>query len=654
VPVIISILVVLLVQVVPGLVVTGLVPQYTVGFSATSRLAMAVALSNLQLIVVCLVLVTVGVATTTWIVAANALVLVAGLLFLVVRRRADLGAAFRSVLGTRPSWHSVVVVLVFATVAALYVSTAFSGPPARTAGWGYAADVDAILSHGGIPERSVQYGEEVSFAVTKTAGFAWLASLRVLGGMDYLTSLRFLPLVILFTAMVAIWAIFRLFSGRLASALAIYLFFFPMPFGSVLAYKFSALTMESAGIALGFLAIWSMLASDRGGQRRLYGLTAVLLILTGLTHGIAALVTFLFIAAYQLAKLVAHGVNWREVVRGVTLLAVVPGLGILAALRLWSRASGFALSGGDFEFVAGGGDPTSALRRLMSGGSIDSVRAPVTGLDPGPGEQLDLLFRSVIGESSPLRSISQSMPMLILLLVLVLVVLAWFRGPRLMAASVGLFLIGLYASGLAFAARYDLHVYVTNPRRRQFPYAGLAVAALVVFAATWWLRHVEFGRLGVSAGTAALVVVLGWSVVYGVPRWTAPAMANGDIAALEWLRDNAPEDAIVLTNVRSTGSFGLFARHRSLTEGDAPYTFPNRLKAAISVLDSSQEWFADPEIEYLTENDISYVVVSRRPSQAMGGGVYARVDSTKLLRDQPYLVREAKFPRVVIFSVQRP
>lgn len=651
-PAIISIFVVLLAQVVPGLVVSALLPQFTVGLSATSRLALAVALSNLQLIVVWLVLMTAGVATTTWIIAANVLILVAGLLILAVRKHPGLGGAFRSVLGIRPSWESVAVVAVFATVAALYVSGAFSGPPARTAGWGYAADAEAILDHGGIPDRSVQYGADVPFAVTKTAGFAWLASLRALGGMDYLASLRYLPLAILFTAMVAIWAIFRLFSGRLASALAIYLFFFPMPFGPVLTYKFAALTMESAGIALGFLAIWSMLASDRGGQKRMYWLTAALLILTGLTHGVAALVTFLFIAAYQLAKLVSYGVNWREVVRGVTLLAVVPGLGILVALRLWSRASGFALSGGDFQFVAGVGDPTRALRRLMNGGSIDSVPAPDTGLDPAPGEQLELLFGSVIGESSPLHRNAQSMPMLILVLVIVLLALAWFRGPRLMAASVGFFLIGLYAIGLVFAARYDLHVYVTNPRRRQFPYAGLAVAGLVVFAASWWLRRVKVGRMGVLAGTAALVAVLGWSVIYGLPRWTAPAMANGDIAALEWLRDNAPEDAVVLTNVRSTGSFGLFANHRSLTEGDAPYTFPNRLKAAISVLDASQEWFEEPEIEYLTENDISYVVVSRRASHAMGGGVYARVISMRVFNDQPYLAREAKFPRVVIYSVQ--
>jgi hypothetical protein len=396
-----------------------------------------------------------------------------------------------------------------------------------------------------------------------------------------------------------------------------------------------------------------MLASDRGGQKRLYWLTAALLILTGLTHGISALVTFLFVAAYQLAKLVTHGVNWRELGRGLTLLAVVPGLGILAALRLWSRASGFALIGGDFGFLPGGGDPTRALRRLMNGGSIDSVGAPATGLDPGPREQLDLLFGAVIGEGSPLHRSAQSVPMLILLLVVVLIAVAWLRGLRLMAATVGFFLIGLFVIGLAFAARYDLHIYVTNPIRRQFPYAGLAVAGLVVFVGAR-LARVEVGRMGVVTGAAALVAVLGWSVFYGVGRGTAPAMAEGDIAALEWLRDNAPEDAVVLTNVRSTGSFKSLANHRSLTEGDAPYTFPSRLEAAISVLDAAQEWFEDPEIEYLTENNISYVVVTRRAKQAMGGGVYARVDSAEPFRDKPYLVREAKFLRVVIFSVQRP
>ena len=125
------------------------------------------------------------------------------------------------------------------------------------------------------------------------------------------------------------------------------------------------------------------------------------------------------------------------------------------------------------------------------------------------------------------------------------------------------------------------------------------------------------------------------------------------MAALDWLREKTPEGSWVLANVRSTATFGTLAERTSLTEGDTPYTYPERLTLALSVLDASQRWFREPNLAYLEDNGIDYVVVSRRRHHGIGGNVYSPVPALRTLDTQPFLVRELTTKNVAIYSVQR-
>ncbi len=640
------------VQLVPGWVASAMLPRVAQRLSPAGRVATAVALSIAQLVLVSLVLISLGVATPAVIVAVN--VVITGVLAGVARHRLrrDWDSARAAFGGFRPDWETVVVVATIALVVGIAVFRAFQNLPATASAWGYAADTAEILEAGGLPETNLQYGAEVAFAATKTAGFAWLGALRAFTGIGFTRSLQLLPLALMFGALVATWAIFRSFAGRLAAAVGVFLLFFEFPAHSLLVVKYSRLTIEAAGMTLGLLALWAVIAADTERVPELRWLAAVMMVLAGLTHGVTVVMTVVFIASYQLAKIVLGRLSWRQTYRQAFVLGVVPGLGLLAGLRLWSRAAGFALSGGGYELVNGVGDPTLALRRVLNGRSILAAGPPRTGVRLG--HLFDLYIESMFADRSPLADVSRQAPVLIFVAVVALIAVTWLVGNRRIAVTAAFVLLAIFLIGLVFAYRYEMHVFRTHPQRREFPYAGLVVVGLAVAAFSgrrWRLSDARRGlALALAAAFIAGSVVAGWATA--PRRWVGGGMDRVELAALDWIREQTPEGSWILANVRTTATFGAYAHRNSLTEGDTPYTYPERLTTTLALLDTAQRWFAEPDLAFLEEHGIDYVVAARRSRSALGGDAYVRLDSWDALDAQPFLVREERFGRVAVYAVR--
>ena len=639
------------VQLVPGWVTSALFPNIRDRLSLSARLAAAVALSIAQLMFVGLILISLGIATPAGIVAVN-LVMSLSIAFVVRRRlRKDWDAAAAAARAYQWDRVSVAVVLIIGTVVGVAVWKALHHIPSTTSAWGYAADTAEILDAGGLPDTNIQYGDEIPFAATKTGGFAWLGALRAFTGIGYVQSLQLLPLALLFGAMVAMWGIFRSFAGRLAAAMGLFVMFFEFPAGTLLVTKFSRLTIEGAGITLGLLAIWAMVAADRERVPELRWLAAVMMVLAGLTHGVSAVMTVVFVASYQLARIILGQLSWRQIYRNAFVLGVVPGIGTILGLRLWSRASGFAIGGGGYELVDGVGDPTLSLRIVLNGRSILATRPP--GSTVRPGNLFDILFGSMFGGRSPLEGVARDAPIIIALLVLALIVVTWLVGRREVALTAAIFLVTLFLIAIVFTLRYDLHVFRTHPQRREFPYAGIAVVGMAVTAVSAWRWQASRARQSAAIVLAGVLVVgsvgLGWA--RAPQHWSGGGIGPAELSALDWVREQTPEDSWILTNVRTTASFGSYAERNSLTEGDTPYIYPGRLTTTLDLLDAAQDWFSEPNLAFLQENGIDYVVAARRQRNALGGDIYARMSSLEALDDQSYLVEEAKFKHVTIYSV---
>ncbi|MCP3973508.1 MAG: hypothetical protein GY720_03330 [bacterium] len=640
------------VQLVPGWVALALVPTVRERLSLSSRVAGAVALSIAQLIFVGLILISMGIGTPTVIITVN--IVITAVAAVMARRQllTDWRDARSASAAYRLDWKSVVVVAILAAVVGIATYKAVQNVPEIPSGWGYAADTAEILEIGGLPATNLQYGEEVAFAATKTAGFAWLGALRAFTGIGFTRSLQILPLALMFGAIVAAWAMFRSFTGRLAAAAAVLLLFFEFPAHSWLVVKYSRLTVEGAGLTLGLLAMWAVISADREDVPQLRWLAAVMIMLTGLTHGVTAVMTVVFVASYELSKIILGTMTWRQTYRNAIVLGLAPGLGMLVGLRLWSRAAGFALTGGGYELIDGVGDPTLSLRRVLNGRLISATEPPHTG--ESLNHLFDVYIKSMFSERSPLANIAEQAPLVILVLVVGLIAASWLVGNRQFAVTATIVLVAIFLIGLVFAYRYELHVFRTHPQRREFPYAGLVVIGLVVAVASGWRWRVTRAREGLTvvlvAAFAAGSIGLGWMTA---PRqWAEGGMKLNEVAALDWVRQQTPEDSWILANVRTTATFGAYAERPSLTEGDTPYTYPLRLQTTLELLDSAQGWFKEPDLTFLVEHDIDYVVATLGRGLALGGDVYARLDSLQPLDSQPFLVREEKFKNVVIYSVE--
>jgi hypothetical protein len=363
--------------------------------------------------------------------------------------------------------------------------------------------------------------------------------------------------------------------------------------------------------------------------------------------------TFVLVASYQVARIILGKLEWRQIYRNAFVLGLVPGLGVFLGLRLWSRAPGFDLAGRAYELVGGVGDPTRALRMVLNGGSISAAPPPGSGVDAG--HLFDVYTHSMFNSRWPLEEFAEQYPIVVLLLVVSLIAMAWLVGHRQIALTASVFVVALFALAIGFELRYDLHVFRTHPQRREFHYAGLVLVGLAVAVASGWRWRPWRGRRNLTMVLVGVLLVGSFSLdwVFSSQRWRVAQMATHEVAALDWLRDETPEESRVLTNVRSTGSFGGYAQRNSLTEGDTPYTYPGRLTSALATLDSAQQWFQKPGLAYLQQHEIDYVVVTVRPFNALGGDVYARKRSLRRLDAQPFLTLVAAFDKVAVYSVER-
>ncbi|MCP3973389.1 MAG: hypothetical protein GY720_02720 [bacterium] len=640
------IIIVAAIHLIPGWAVAANIPLLRELRPLSARLATAVALSIAQMMLLGMGLIAIGAATPTVIVVGN--VAVTSVLAVTARTalRRDFAIGVAAVRAYRFEWPSVAVLWVLSVVVASYVLIALGDLPARVSSWGYAADLDEILTAGGLPATTVEYGETIDFVATKVGGFAWLAAVGVMSGLDSLSSVRFLSLAPLFGALVAAWAIFRTFLGRLGAAAGIVLFFHQTGLGLVLGEKLRVLTLEGAGITLALLAVWAVVAADQQSKPQLHWLAAGMVALAGFTHGVVALVVVVFVACYQLARIILRKLSWRQIARNAVILGVVPALLIFGGLRLLFPAPGFAVSGGEFELVDGDGDPTRALYDILQGRSIDNVSAPES---PTAKDYLNRFFSRAFVDSSVLPTSNRAV---MALGVVALVAASWLLKRRQAALTVLLFLVALMGVALAFSYRYELFIYTSNPLRRHFAYAGVALMGLLLVAVSGIRWRPSRGsntiKVALSIGLAAGV---SWALATKADSWASNGLSGHDEAALEWLRSSTPPDAQILTNVRTTGSFALLAERSSLTEGDAVYTFPERLTIALDVLNSAQGWFENPSHAYLEANGVDYVVVAVGRPFPMAGNAYAPITSLELFNAQTYLELESRNASIAIYSV---
>ena len=429
--------------------------------------------------------------------------------------------------------------------------------------------------------------------------------------------------------------------------------------------KYGRLTLESAGMTLGVMAVWAVIVAEEEELPWLRLLAVLSLIGSGVTHGIAFTMALLAMAVVVFARLLARKLTWVGLGRDVLLYAVIPVLVVVTGVLIGRGVeigSGIT-NAGAYELVNGTGDPTAALNIVLStGGSI--FDAPPPQPDPAPGWYVyfERFYAESIAPNTFLASYVDGHPLRTVGWIGLIGLVGMFIPGRHRAAfiSLGVGSVGIYLLALYFANSYDLWIYLQHPIRREFKYTMIPVLLLLIFLAATPLARKMLASMR-SRWLALLLVtaLVGWGywqTVTTIDQWSRPVLEANELAALDWIATNTEADDTVLANVRTVAVFELYADRVSVTEGGVPYLFPELLTTVLGILDTGQSFFQSPTLDTAEELGADYILTvgqsGARSGLRLTGNIYSWVD-VEGLDTAEFLKLEAVFDDIRIYSVER-
>jgi hypothetical protein len=288
------------------------------------------------------------------------------------------------------------------------------------------------------------------------------------------------------------------------------------------------------------------------------------------------------------------------------------------------------------------GDPTWAFFAVING--FDPV------LFPPPGTFWDTYFQDpATAVPYPFVTLTEPLALLLVLGALAAVVVHLRRSTaktRRLVITCVLFAVGIFVGSYVIWIFYDTYVPQRAGPRRILPFYAIGLAGLIALAAwtvarlvarvaarsiadggdraTWRttlpkddIAHLV-DRRPVRALALRAVALFAGILLVGqlLPTHESlgsggRALSNDGYAALEWIRDNLPDDAIVLANAYTDGSVGAISRRTGWIDGRAPYLEdPEWLAEATVNVQTARDFFYDPQI-HGPPDGVDYVLAGR-------------------------------------------
>lgn len=343
-----------------------------------------------------------------------------------------------------------------------------------------------------------------------------------------------------------------------------------------------------------------------------------------------------------------------------TAVAFCPRRGFLPYLR-HSALSGLALGGSAILLavvlgVAPGTEHTGGLadKSGLADPTWKFFRA-IRGLPTSQPPTTRQIFTHTL-QSSYDGLAAQWIPIAVVVATVLLVVTA-FRRPE--ARQVLVFalvsLAGLTAVGAVFGFGWSSYVPRRTGAQRLVQDATLLLGPCVAcaLAAAVAGRWIAWRRV---ACAATVVVLSGLGALASVHLATASAHQRPTPRAVHTLTNlKVPPDSVVLANAYTEGYIEQVMGARGLLEGRAPYTFPRLLERANTLLQGARDFYGAPasHVGFLDRNHVSYVIVSRRRSYAMGTSHFFKIEVPRSSFDAcPGLIRVRSTRDLTVYRVQ--
>ncbi|MBI4260026.1 MAG: hypothetical protein HY658_05625 [Actinobacteria bacterium] len=260
-------------------------------------------------------------------------------------------------------------------------------------------------------------------------------------------------------------------------------------------------------------------------------------------------------------------------------------------------------------------DPTLYLAR----GELDQEpRTSTSAFYVPPSETVERFSESIVGSAEGTGPPGWAV---LLAAAVALGVVMALGTPDLRAAAAGTaaFGIGLLLVALAFSHRYDVFALAMFGERRLFDYTavvGWLLLLAVVETGAVRLR----GRVPVTATAVVTLAVAAVLVPASIPREREERLVTA-VPALEWIAENVPCDGRVLADRRTLGTFEATTGRIGVIEGMGPYFRIPVLKVALARIVEAREFLAGPldDSTFLAKYDVAVVVVTSTGGGLLGG-----------------------------------
>jgi hypothetical protein len=599
-----------LVVLAPGAIMTAaLFPPGSL--SIPGRLALMYVVGYSAVAVVTWILATMSVLTaTTLLVALGAVSLGAAIL---AWRRGSAMERFRQLANELRAelWPTVLGLAVMVAVATIRVG--FS--PLRSflsytalRFWG---DGVEIATAGEIPQRTLQWGQSIAPAASKMLFNCFTAAMDLVSGPDTLPSIAGATLLPAVFVVPALWWLGReLGLGLTAPILPLVVTANLFLFSEEFAADLTPFRAESFGrvVAFSALALCIVAIRTRAGwfpfafAGFLFGVAA----LTHLVPTVIALGILGWIAVYELVRRRLSLQVGLRLAGGLILAALmVPLVWFLPGATLgFTGVKGPAPVVGPVEGI----DPT---RLFATGRRVPLEKTERTDWYLPPQVFARRLVESTVGV--PVQN-----GWLWLGLAGAGTVLLTILAPdRLRPAGVAALALGanIMVATLIFARFYDSFAMALFGPRRLFDYAPIVVWLLLLLMLELFLKLAGKLHPGVpiAIGVACGLVLMALLLPDLREMRVVPSAATVEVEVLNWVRDNTPCDARILSNKRTSGAFQVLSGRVGVNEGMGPFFRPELMDRVNRFLIETNRFYAYPfgKRKFLARYGVDYVVLFR-------------------------------------------
>jgi len=565
-------------------------------------------------------------------------------------------------------WQQLWIVVVIVGTALPYIY-GYSADPMSTPNistWRYTADTLEIVQAEAIPLTSLQWDVPMAFVNNKIAFYMFSASWLVLTDLQdmIVPALNGLPILMRIFAMeAAALFLIQLVPASFASIGLLWLFW-----TNHYISKMHGFNGEGFGIGFLFALLWMSHETLFYSNRRMVALCPLIFTMLILSHGVAGLVGITLMGALYIIRLFKWPIDWRLVGQGFYIFGVTAVV-CLALLLVTGRGTvtGSDSLAGDNTYVPyRGGDPTRALSRVLTEGKFIEDPPPIHYKSeqrfymPISDIVQRLVGDSHVGMLGPLVTDDPAKAIWVDGVIFILIMLYLLFGKNIMHRNYTLAALAffglLFGMGLAFSYLYETWMPAIHPMRREFDF-GATINLILLLMALSTLVASQHKRVAIFARWITALTLFWYFAVQIVPfalnDLSSSAISQDGYAALEWVQNNTPEDARILSNVRTTGAFQVVAQRQNLTEGRTTYLAPDLLKYSLDTMDKVRYYMIRPDISPLRDDwSFDYVIFTHTP-QEFGGHNFMYQITEELpvgLDESDHLEKVAEFGDIFIYQ----